>query len=87
MQNQIKVSSQMSFSEKLGLRFYSFILAHILTLTMAFVLKSGYLTLFSATFYTLVGAYLPLKADLKPNSTTEQNNNKFLLGPLIASCI
>lgn len=69
MQNEIKIPTQMSLSEKLGLRFYSFILAHILTLVMAFVLKSGYLTLFSATFYTVVGTYLPLKADLKPKST------------------
>jgi hypothetical protein len=79
--------SQLTFSEKFGLKYYSFIITQILALFILLTTRSSTITLAFISFYNGIGFYLPIKATDDKYVNKIQNTNKLLLGPLICSCI
>lgn len=79
----------MTAVEKYGLKFYSFLLTQLCTLSLLLTTRSIPLALAFVSFYNIVGNFLPIKVDKEREKYINklQNNNKYLLGPLIASCL
>jgi hypothetical protein len=78
---------QLTFSEKFGLKYYSFVINQILSLFILLTTRSSPLTLAFISFQNGIGSYLPIKATDNKVFNKIQNTNKLLLGPLILSCI
>lgn len=78
--------SQLTFSEKYGLRFYSFLIPQILGVSLLLTTNHAPLILAFISFYNNIGNFLPIKAKDDRHLSKIQNSNVFLLGPLIVSC-
>lgn len=76
-------------AEKYGLKFYSFFISQLCTLALLLTTRSIPLALGFVSFYNVIGNFLPIKVDIEREKHINklQNNNKYLLGPLIASCL
>lgn len=77
----------LSLIDKFGLKFYSATIVQALIVLIVFKFHAPVLALSMIGFTNVIGAFLPIKAKDDREHSRVQNNNKWLLGPLIVSCL
>lgn len=79
--------ASLTFAQKYGIKFYSALISQALVLYIAITTRNVNLALSFVSFYNIIGHYLPVKVEEQKQISKLQNNNKWILGPLIASCL
>lgn len=77
----------LTFAEKYGLKFYSFLIPQIIAISMLLITDNSPLALAFTGFSNIIGNFLPIKAKDDKHLSKIQNDNVYLLGPLIVSCL